>query len=96
MEVSGGINNKVFVCLYELMGTALLLSALNLSGPAGSTDPQAVAGAIFVAIVIFGPISGGHFNPAVTTAVYIKESINSSQNTSLLARTIFMLMIICS
>ena len=96
MEIQGGINNKFFVCAYEAMGTALLLVALNFSGQPGSTDPQAVAGAIFVGIVIFGPICGGHYNPAVTTAVYIKEAISPSQKTSFLPRTIFAIMIICS
>jgi aquaporin Z len=79
MEVLGAVNNKFLVCIYEALGTALLLIALNMSGPDGGTDAQAVASSLFIGIVIFGPISGGHFNPAVTIAVWIKEAINSSQ-----------------
>ena len=28
---------------------------------------------LFMCIAIFGPICGGHFNPAVTLAVFIRE-----------------------
>ena len=70
MEVPNGENNKLFVCLYELLGTAFLLMAINLSQ--GSNF--AISATIFTLIVMFGPVCGGHFNPAVTVAVFIKES----------------------
>lgn len=84
------------VCIYEALGTALLLIALNMSGPMGSTDALAVAGSIFVAIVMFGPVSGGHFNPAVTVSVFIKEAFNNTQDTSAIENLIFGGLIILS
>ena len=31
MEVPGGLNNKIFVCIAEIIGTAFLLIAVNIS-----------------------------------------------------------------
>lgn len=69
MEVPGGKNNKCFVCLYEMIGTAILIGALNLS----SGKAEAVTIALFCIAIFLGPVSGGHVNPAVSTAVFIKE-----------------------
>lgn len=70
MEVPGGHQNKGLVCLYEAMGTATLLLAINWCSGA---NPYAIAITIFAAIVVFGSVSGAHFNPAVTIAVLIKN-----------------------
>ena len=75
MEVAGGTGNKFFVFLSELLGTAMLLISINWASTSDSI-PQAVGLTVMVMAQIFGPISGGHFNPAVTIAVLIKESIN--------------------
>ena len=69
MEVPGGKDRKLFVCLYELVGTAVLICALNISG--GSAE--AVGIALFTIAIFIGPVSGGHVNPAVSLAVFIKE-----------------------
>ena len=69
MEVPGGKANRCFVCLYEMFGTAILIGALNLS----SGSVVAVSIALFCIAIFLGPISGGHVNPAVTLAVFIKE-----------------------
>lgn len=50
----------------EWAGTTLLLSAISFIG-----TPIAIAGALFVAILVGGSISGGHFNPAVTLWSYL-------------------------
>ena len=62
----------------EAIGTMLLLSTIVGSGimgenlangqPGAALFPHAVAigGMLFVLITLFGPISGAHFNPAVT------------------------------
>ena len=70
MEVPGGHQNKALVCLYEALGTATLLLAINWTN---GGNAYAIAITIFAAIVVFGSVSGAHFNPAVTIAVLIKN-----------------------
>ena len=50
-----------------MIGTALLLIAINWS----SGNARAIALTIFGNLMIFGGDTGGHFNPAVTTAVLV-------------------------
>ena len=69
MEVAGGSNNKPTVVLYELLGTALFIYGILVSGG----DATAVPIALFASILIFGNITGGHFNPAVTLGVWITK-----------------------
>ncbi len=78
----------------EALGTAILLATVVGSGIMGerlADGNTALAllgntlptGAILVVLIlIFGPISGGHFNPAVTLSFFIKREI--SLGTSLL------------
>lgn len=81
MEVAGGKENKIKVCAAEFVGTFILVTALNLSGDIsmGGTGPDAFAAAvgIFISIILFGSISGGHFNPAITTGVFFKELVQN-------------------
>lgn len=72
MEVPGGFNNKFFVLMSELIGTAFVMMAVNWGGVQDAT-PQCVGLTVFILIQIFGQISGGHFNPAVTLAFLFKE-----------------------
>ena len=68
------------VFIFEMIGTAILLMTFNMSrknlgfdkGVTGH-DPLVVALVYFVNIIFLGDICGGHFNPAVTLAVFIKE-----------------------
>ena len=53
----------------ELVGSALFVYMILVS----KGDELAVPLALFAVILIFGGITGGHFNPAVTIGVYIKE-----------------------
>jgi glycerol uptake facilitator-like aquaporin len=73
----------------EALGTAFLVGAVVGSGIMAETltDDQALAllcntiptGAILVVIItIFGPISGAHFNPAVTFAMRLRRSITNA------------------
>jgi glycerol uptake facilitator-like aquaporin len=72
----------------EALGTAFLVAAVVGSGIMADrlTDDGALAllcntiptGAILVVLItIFGPISGAHFNPAVTLALTLKGSVTS-------------------
>tara|TARA_B110000285_G_C14906377_1_gene505742 strand:- start:427 stop:771 length:345 start_codon:yes stop_codon:yes gene_type:complete len=74
MEVPGGKQNLGYVLLFEAIGTANLLYAINTSASdGGHLQPFAIGFTIFGNICIFGNTSGGHFNPAVTLGVLIAE-----------------------
>jgi glycerol uptake facilitator-like aquaporin len=75
--------------LAEFLGTLLLLATVVGSGIMGVNLSQgndgiallanaaATAGALYVLIVIFGPVSGAHFNPAVTLAMRLRGEIDT-------------------
>lgn len=75
---------KVFA---EALGTALLLAIVVGSGIMGETlaggndaiallgNTLATAAGLVVLILILGPVSGAHFNPAVTAAFLIRREI---------------------
>ena len=70
MEVPQGDKMKGTVCLYEGIGSMFLLLAINLSASSGH-GATVISIFIFAAIILFGGISGAHFNPAVTTGVFV-------------------------
>jgi len=72
MEVPGGKGNKFFVFLSEFIGTMFLLISINWASTSDSV-PFAVGSTVFVMATIFGGISGGHFNSAVTLGMLWKE-----------------------
>lgn len=77
--------------LAEFIGTALLLATVVGSGVMGVNLAQgndavallanaaATAGALYVLITLFGPISGAHFNPAVTVAMRLRGAMGTGE-----------------
>ena len=71
----------------EAIGTALLLAIVVGSGIMGEAlaggntavallgNTVATGAGLYVLILIFGPISGGHFNPAVTLAFLLRRDL---------------------
>jgi aquaporin Z len=57
----------------EFIGTFFLVLTVGLTG-----NPLAIGSALMVMIYGGGHISGGHYNPAVTLAVFIRGKITSS------------------
>ncbi|XP_062270362.1 aquaporin-8-like [Platichthys flesus] len=84
-EVEGARSNNtrgmyeryVQPCLAELFGTSLLVfvgcsSAIGNLGTGSVLQPALATGlTLGVLIMVFGKISGGHFNPAVSLSVYL-------------------------
>lgn len=69
MEVPGSQDKKPLVAAYELIGTALFVYMILVS----TGNALAVPIGLFAMIIVFGGLTGGHFNPAVTVGVYIHE-----------------------
>ena len=77
--------------LAEFIGTALLLACVVGSGIMGAKLSQgndaiallanaaATAGALYVLISLFGPISGAHFNPAVSLAMRLRGELGNRE-----------------
>lgn len=55
----------------EFLGTFFFLGAILATG-----QPIAIAVALLASIFVFGGVSGGHFNPAVSTMMLAKGDIN--------------------
>lgn len=72
MEIAAAKDNKAIVFVYEAFGTGLLIYAINLQN--GESFGQfGIAFMLFAMLLIGGPITGAHFNPAVTLGVYISN-----------------------
>jgi aquaporin Z len=59
----------------EFIGTFFLVLTVGctiIPGAAGVIAPLAIGGALMVMVYAGGHISGGHFNPAVTLAVFVR------------------------
>lgn len=85
----------------EFIGTLLLLAIVVGSGIMGQrlaagndgiallANAAATAGGLYVLIVLFGPISGAHFNPAVTLAMRLRgEALPAPWSLYLLVQTL--------
>lgn len=64
--------------LVEFIGTFFLVFTVGMTvlhTPAGVIPPIAIGAALMVMIFAGGHISGGHYNPAVTLAVFVRGKI---------------------
>lgn len=86
--------------LAEFLGTALVVSGVIGAGfmtlfldagfPLGLTMiALTVAAVLFVSISIFAPISGAHFNPAVTMAFLVRKNIGPREALGYLGAQLF-------
>ena len=64
MEAKGH-DRKAMVCFCEFLGTALFIFGILETGL-----PLSIPFSLLASVVIWGDITGGHFNPAVTLGVY--------------------------
>ena len=67
METKLGHERKLIVCLYEMIGAGLFCTGILISG----ANATAATMTLFAMIIIFGDVTGGHFNPAVTLGVLV-------------------------
>ena len=79
----------------EALGTALLLAVVIGSGIMGERlaggnvaiallgNTLSTGAALVVLITLFGPISGAHFNPAVTLAFAVRGEIGAARRAGL-------------
>ena len=65
METPTGKDRKGVVMFLEFFGTALFVWGILCQN-----DAIAIPFSLFASVIIFGDITGGHFNPAVTLGVY--------------------------
>jgi aquaporin Z len=71
--------NKYFV---EFIGTFFLVFTVGMcviKPDAGSFAPLAIGSSLMVMIYAGGHISGGHFNPAVTLAVWLRRKLSTAE-----------------
>lgn len=57
----------------EFIGTFLFLSIILKSGNFGNVQPFVIVSGLLAAILFGGSISGGHFNPAVSVMMHMKN-----------------------
>ena len=70
MECDTAGKTKYVTFIYEFLCTGLILYAINVS----YGNPIAVVFSILAAVLIAGPVTGAHFNPAVSTACLISHT----------------------
>ena len=62
--------------IVEFIGTFFLVATIGFTvlkpGDAGAMAPLAIGSVLMVMIFAGGHVSGGHYNPAVTLAVYLR------------------------
>ena len=75
-----GAGGAAFLLLATVVGSGIMGVALSNGndGIALLANAGATAGMLYVLIMVLGPISGAHFNPAVTLAMRLRGEITSA------------------
>jgi aquaporin Z len=64
--------------LTEFVGTLVFLSVIGLSSNAGSLAPLAIGATLMSMVYMGGHVSGGHYNPAVSLAIFLRRKIGAA------------------
>jgi len=81
------MSTSLAVFLYEFIGTFCLVGVIN----ATKGDASAIGLTLFFLLLLAGPISGAHFNPAVSIGVYINRIRTTDNFVSLTTQAIIMI-----
>ena len=65
--------------LTELVGTFIFFTCISLSGAAGPLAPLAIGGALIAMVYMGGHVSGAHYNPAVSLAVFLRGRMTAPE-----------------
>ncbi len=60
----------------ELVGTFIFLYIILQSGKFGNIQPFVIVFGLLAAILMYGSVSGGHFNPAVSVMKFVQKDPN--------------------
>lgn len=71
--------NILALMFFEALGSCILVFGWNFIGPQEVLPHGQVGMALFVAATLCGGFSGGHFNPAVTLAIYVRDFRKSNK-----------------
>jgi aquaporin Z len=72
-----GIERKLGV---EFIGTFFLVFTVGMAvATAGNLAPLAIGAVLMVMVFAGGHVSGGHYNPAVSTAVFVRGKMTSNE-----------------
>lgn len=64
----------------EFIGTFFLVFTVGMAvATAGNLAPLAIGGALMVMVFAGGHVSGGHYNPAVSLAVFLRRKLTSNE-----------------
>ena len=70
MEIEGAEKHKLAVFMYEMLATTVLVFNILVSNGDAIVGPLTV----FLIILVLVPVTGAHFNPAVTIGVYVSRN----------------------
>ena len=74
----------------ELIGTFFLVFTIGMVSTDGTAAaPLAIAAALTALVYMGGPVSGAHYNPAVTIAIYLRGSMERRDIVPYLAAQLF-------